>query len=157
MYPLPPPPTRTYGGGWLALTGRLGGLSVALGLIMRLVLGSWDVATLEELAREAVGTMANAILNRSLRGQTIPQVMGPYSQRRKISQMTVVRSMYSVVSRYHVSDFWLLSRVVTRLLLLLSRELKSVYFSPRSARAAVDCSSVSCANLERDSSLCINC
>jgi hypothetical protein len=32
-----------------------------------------------------------------------------------------------------------------------------VYFSPRSARAAVDCSSVSCANLERESSLCINC
>jgi hypothetical protein len=32
-----------------------------------------------------------------------------------------------------------------------------VYFSPRSANAAVDCSSVSCANLERESSLCINC
>jgi hypothetical protein len=73
---------------------------------MRLVLGSCDVATLEEeLATEAVGTTAKAIRNRSLRGQIINQVIGPYSQRRKMSQMTVVRSIYSVVSRYQVSDF----------------------------------------------------
>lgn len=124
---------------------------------MRLVLGFCNAVTLEELATDAVGTTAKAIRNKIFRGQTINQVMGPYSQRRKMSQMTVVRSMYSVVSRYQVSDFWLLSNVVTRLLLLLRRELKSVYFSPRSARAAVDCSSVSCANLERESSLCINC
>lgn len=61
-----------------------------------------------------------------------------------------------MVSRYHVSLFWLLTRVERRFLLLASSVLRSEYRSPRSASAAVDCSSVSCANRERESSPCIN-
>lgn len=61
-----------------------------------------------------------------------------------------------MVSRYHVSLFVLFSKVETRFLLFASSVLRSEYFSPRSASAAVDCSSVSCANLERESSPCIN-
>lgn len=61
-----------------------------------------------------------------------------------------------MVSRYHVSLFVLFNNVETKVLLLASSVLRSEYFSPRSASAAVDCSSVSWANRERESSFCIN-
>jgi len=61
-----------------------------------------------------------------------------------------------VVSRYHVSLLVLFKSVETKFLLLASRVFRSEYCSPRSCNAALVCSSVSCANRERDSSSFIN-
>jgi hypothetical protein len=46
--------------------------------------------------------------------------------------------------------------VVTSVRLFARRLFRSEYRSPRSASAAVDCSSVSCAKRDRESSFCIN-
>lgn len=78
--------------------------------------------------------------------------IGPYNHRLNTSQPTVVTRIQKAVSRYQVSDFWLLTRVDSNDFERDSKSSMDVYVSPKFESWAVERSSVSWAYCERLSS-----